>query len=153
MAQLKDTIVHGDLDVQGKTQTSTQIDEIGADIIKVEFAELIDPGNLNEEVTLVTIPTGYVGRLSHLGQIAIIGITYHQNGSVSQDATATIYYTPEPAGVETTVVENININKSSTIALVSWIAENSTIRAKITVAGVGHTSKILLEGIIYLQKI
>ena len=155
MAQLKDTIIDGNLTVSKIVNTATHIDNIDSvNIIKVEFAKLLDPTVLNEEVTLVTIPAGYVGRLSHLGQVALIGITYYQNGSVSQNTTVTIYYTPETTGVETTVVDNnTNSNNVSTIGLNPWISENSTIRAKITVAGVGHTSKILVEGILYLQKI
>jgi len=155
MAQLKNTIIDGNLTVSKIVNTATHIDNIDSvNIIKVEFAKLLDPTVLNEEVTLVTIPAGYVGRLSHLGQVALIGITYYQNGSVSQNTTVTIYYTPETTGVETTVVDNnTNSNNVSTIGLNPWISENSTIRAKITVAGVGHTSKILVEGILYLQKI
>ncbi len=160
MAQLKDTTVTGDLSVSGNQivtgtiNTATHRDNIDStNIIKVEFAQLLDPTQLNEEVTLVTIPAGYVGRLSHLGRNSIIGISYFQDGSVSQNATVTIYYTSELSGVEATVVTDIYSSIVSTRDLSPLISENSTIRAKITGVGVGHTSKILLEGIIYLQKL
>lgn len=154
MAQLKDTTVAGDLTVSGKINTATHIDNIdSANIIKVEFAKLLDPTVLNEEVTLVTIPAGYVGRLSLLGQFALIGATYYQNGAITSSATVSLYFTRQPTGIE--AYNDYSIGKEYAAAMNAnpWISENSTIRAKVTVAGVGHTSKLLLEGIIYLQKI
>lgn len=155
MAQLKDTTITGDLSVSGTVNTLTHIDNIDStNIIKIEFAKLLDPTQLNEEVTLVTIPAGYVGRLHYMSSIAYVGISYYQNGSVSQNATVTIYYTPETSGTEEAMYGlEVGYNIITTIALNPWISENSTIRAKIITAGVGHTRKILFEGVIYLQKL
>lgn len=151
---VKGMICNGNARVNGILNTATHIDNIdSANIIKVEFAQLLNPTVLNEEVTLVTIPAGYVGRLSHMNSITNVGVSYFQNGDITSSATVALYFTSQQTGIEDYYDYNIGGYYTATMSASPWISENSTIRAKVTVAGVGYTSKLLLEGIIYLQKI
>ena len=155
MAQLKDTTVTGDLSVSGmingvKTTRSSTLQTLSTTVE-------INPNTLNEEVTLFTVPKGYRGFVlmpSIATSSCAIGIFYYSTETASTACVLTFYWTPIDAESEQS--SNLTLNKTNDITSLSispYIKPNTTIRCKVTTAGVGYTNKVILQANLILQPI
>ena len=155
MAQLKDTTINGDLTVSGmingvKTTRSSTLQTLSTTVE-------INPNTLNAEVTLFTIPTGYRGFLlmpnSYSSQSSI-GILNYSTAVASTPVQLTFYWTPIDAGSE--LSSNLTLSNTADLTgmgISPYIKPNTTIRCKVTTAGVGYTNKVILQANLILQPI
>ena len=155
MAQLKDTTVTGDLSVSGmingvKTTRSSTLQTLSTTVE-------INPNTLNEEVTLFTVPKGYRGFLimsSIASSSPAIGILNYSTETASTECVLTFYWTP--IYEESEQSSNFTLCKTNDITSLSispYIKPNTTIRCKVTTAGVGYTNKVILQANLILQPI
>ena len=155
MALLKNTTVTGDLSVSGmingvKTTRSSTLQTLHTTVE-------INPNTLNEEVTLFTVPKGYRGFLlqpSNVPSACSIGVLNHSTTPASTNATLTFYWTPINSESEQSSI--VTIDAAYTIngyPLSPYIKPNTTIRCKVTTAGVGYTNKVVLQANLILQPI
>ena len=155
MAQLKDTTITGDLLVSGKINNVTE-KHIG-NIETVCTTAEINPNTLNEEVTLCTIPTGYIGILCHprlIPAAAAVALALYSTPSASQVATLTFYRTELGKSVESTQTETLSpASELAAVSMSPWLKGGTTLRCKVTTAGVGYSCKVLLQANVILQKV
>lgn len=155
MAQLKNTTITGNLGVSGNVN-NVRINHTSA-LQTIQTTVEINPNTLDEEVTLFTIPTGYRGFLimSNIVPSAnSIGINNYSTETASTAAVLTFYWTPINAGSEQTSNVTLNIiNDTRSVSLSPYIKPNTTIRCKVTTAGVGYTNKVILQANLILQPV
>ncbi len=155
MAQLKDTTVTGNLVVSGNVN-NVRINHAST-LQTIQTTVEINPNTLNEEVTLFTIPAGYRGFLlmSNIGSSSnAIGISHYSIPPATTTAVLTFYYTYIEASNEQSSDHALNnINELTSIALVHYLKPNTTIRCKVTTAGVGYSNKVILQANLILQPV
>jgi hypothetical protein len=148
-------IYANNLIVSGKINMVTE-KHIG-DVETLHTTVEINPNTLNEEVTLFTIPAGYRGFLlqpSIVPSACSIGINNYSTATASTACVLTFYWTPIDVGSEQSSNETLNTVASiAGKSLSPYIKPNTTIRAKVTTAGVGYTNKVILQANLILQKI
>lgn len=155
MAQLKDTTVTGDLVVSGNVN-NVRINHAST-LQTIQTTVEINPNTLNEEVTLFTIPAGYRGFLltpNIESSSNAIGIANYSTPPATTTAVLTFYYTYIEAPSEQSSYCALNNTSESTfIILVPHLKPNSTIRCKVTTAGVGYSNKVILQANLILQPV
>ena len=155
MAQLKNTTVTGNLGVSGNVN-NVRINHAST-LQTISTTVEINPNTLNEEVTLFTIPKGYRGFLimsNIVPSSCTIGINNYSTETASTAAVLTFYWTPINADSEQTSNVTLNIiNDTTSVSLAPYIKPNTTIRCKVTTAGVGYTNKVILQANLILQPV
>ena len=155
MAQLKNTKVTGDLEVSGNVN-NVRINHTST-LQTISTTVEINPNTLNEEVTLFTIPTGYRGFLimpNIVSSSNAIGINNYSTETASTAAVLTFYWTPINSDNEQTSNYTLDTVSSNTAnSLSPYIKPNTTIRCKVTTAGVGYTNKVILQANLILQPV
>ena len=155
MAQLKDTTVTGDLTVSGNVN-NVRINHTST-LQTIQTTVEIDPNTLNEEVTLFTIPAGYHGFLlmsNFKSSYSAIGIANYSTPPATTTAVLTFYYTYIEAPNEQSIDYTLNNTSELTaISIVHCIKPNTTIRCKVTTAGVGYSNKVILQANLILQPV
>lgn len=155
MAQLKDTTVTGDLTVSGminrvKTTHSSTLQTLSTTVE-------INPNTLNEEVTLFTIPAGYRGFLlmSNIGPSPhSIGIANCSIPPATTTAALTFYYTYiEDSNEQSMYYKLNNTNMLTSLSIAPYLKPDTTVRCKVTTAGVGYSNKVILQANLILQPV
>ena len=155
MAELKNTIVNGFLKVNGVIESDVSKFNFEDDMYEIEFARLIDPSVLNDEVELFTVPAGYKGMINGTSSYSNVSISYSSQVDTPVLAWVLTLY----AFIEQTADEQSWVTSSNAAYYATFIGTNPYIdegamRAKITTAGTGFTGKILINGkVIILKKI
>ena len=160
MAQLKDTLITGDCRVTGKVIVTTQqsttnkISEFNGneDIMKVEFARQINCNVLNQEITLFTVPEGYVCIVGEAAP-STIWLSHIQATNPSVQAELTVTFTEYFGSITTRLVSVGQTMGSYGISIYPWLPRNSEIKVKVTTAGVGFTDKTIIMGTVFFKKI
>jgi len=130
------------------------VQDVSTGVTWIDFAKEIDPSNLDEEITLASVPAGYYGRV-HVGTaFCQLSITFCQSsGEITSPATVAAYYTPQGQAESTNSSILNGLYVSTTISTNPWLEESTTLRMKVTTAGVGFTQKLLVTGRVYLVPI
>ena len=150
MAQLKDTTITGDLQVNGEINQKTI--DIDANSKIIEFCKRLDLSAVNNEVQ-IDLPSGYVCNPTAIGGIACVGVyTYDdQTGEWTTDATVELS-TIEARGGATVANSNaISHDILKTKGLVPFC--KTYIKAKVTTAAVGTNTYMMMFGTIYCRKL
>ena len=150
MAQLKDTTITGDLQVNGEINQKTI--DIDANSKIIEFCKRLDLSAVNNEVQ-IDLPSGYVCNPTAIGSAACVGVyTYDDQSSAwNTDATVELSTIEAPGG--TTVAFSAAISHRTLVnrGLVPFC--KMYIKAKVTTAAVGTNPYMMMFGTIYCRKL
>ena len=150
MAQLKDTTITGDLQVNGEINQKTI--DIDANSKIIEFCKRLDLSAVNNEVQ-IDLPSGYVCNPTAIGSAACVGVYTYDDQSSAWNTDATVELsTIEAKGGTTVAVSNATSHGTlTTIGLVPFC--KMYIKAKVTTAAVGTNTYMMMFGTIYCRKL
>ena len=150
MAQLKDTTITGDLQVNGEINQKTIDNDANSKII--EFCKRLDLSAVNNEVQ-IDLPSGYVCNPTAIGGAACVGVDTYDDQTSAWTTDATVELSTIEAKGETTVANSNAISHAMVTAkgLVPFC--KTYIKAKVTTAAVGTNTYIMMFGTIYCKKL
>lgn len=150
MAQLKDTTITGDLQVNGKINQKTI--DIDSNCKIIEFCKRLDLSAVNNEVQ-IALPDGYVCNPTAIGSGACVGFDSYDDKTEQWTTDALVEFSTINAQSGTTYANSRQISHESvtTNGIVPFC--KTYIKAKVTTAAVGTNPYVMLFGTIYCKKL
>lgn len=150
MAQLKDTIITGDLEVSGNINQKTI--DIDSNCKIIEFCKRLDLSAVNNEVQ-IDLPDGYVCNPTAINDVARVGIDTYDDKTDAWTTDASVEFSTINAKGGSTHTNSIIIPHGS-VSIMGLIPFCKTyIKAKVTTAAVGTNPYATLFGTIYCKKL
>ena len=150
MAQLKDTTITGDLQVNGEINQKTIDNDANSKII--EFCKRLDLSTVGNKIE-IALPDGYVCNPTAIGSYACVGFyTYDdQTSAWTTDATVELSTIEAQGGTTVATSNAIFHGTMTTKGLVPFC--KTYIKAKVTTAAVGTNTYMMMFGTIYCKKL
>lgn len=140
------------LDVDGNIAVSGTINnellEIATGFVQKKFVKELNLLNLNEEVTIATIPSGKRAFFGEYNPNFNAWVHEH-TGTMTGNAVITVYFTPIGASEANITFDVTGANYYGTPTIAQLLEPNTTVRVKVTTAATGSTvAKLGLWGFI-----